>query len=382
MLSVSIDALFYWVGIMIDYSAISLQIRRLYELLSGLDTSNISKQKYIYFHQLISNFLNIHNEWEKVYAIMDWNIFQHFIYTINLYIKEQSVSYLESLEELSKNFLQNLADVDTSNIDQEIYKHVTSLKASLYEIDNLQSLKEENAKIKLALLKLKEEISAKYLEIENLNIRTDETTNLVRQLTTVLEQAKEKQGTLNEIIDSTSNSQIKLLYEGIYTEESKIANNYRKWALWIFAAVGLFLVVGFLIVSIQNWNHLRNPSFIEIKLGWDSLFKTLMLFSLTTPAWYLTKESSKHRQVAYKAKMLGTELAAFPLYAREFKDEDRLELRKNLADRFFGQELYGTSNSKADNSAASTEQIKLLAEMNKVTVEAIKVQQTLLGKKE
>lgn len=80
--------------------------------------------------------------------------------------------------------------------------------------------------------------------------------------------------------------------------------------------------------------------------------------------------------------MIGTEIAAVPLYIQELNDEERLELRKNLADRFFGQELYGSSTPKADNSASSTEQIKLLAEMNKVTVEAIKVQQTLLGKKE
>ena len=108
-----------------------------------------------------------------------------------------------------------------------------------------------------------------------------------------------------------------------------------------------------------------------IPLGWDSLLKTFMLFSLTTPAWYLTRESSKHRKVAYKAQMLGTELASFPLYVREFKDEDRLELRKHLADRFFGQELFNDSKnvSSSDNSL---EQIKLLTEANKVLAEALK----------
>lgn len=103
-----------------------------------------------------------------------------------------------------------------------------------------------------------------------------------------------------------------------------------------------------------------------------------MLFSLTTPAWYLARESSKHRKVAYKAQMLGTELASFPLYAREFKDEDRLELRKHLADRFFGQELYNDSktNSNSDNSI---EQIKLLTEANKVLAESLKIKKSIEG---
>ena len=70
--------------------------------------------------------------------------------------------------------------------------------------------------------------------------------------------------------------------------------------------------------------------------------------------------------------MLGTELASFPLYAREFKDEDRLELRKHLADRFFGQELYSDSKS-VQNSDSSLEQVKLLTEANKVLVESLKI---------
>ena len=97
-----------------------------------------------------------------------------------------------------------------------------------------------------------------------------------------------------------------------------------------------------------------------------------MLFSLTTPAWYLTKESANHRKVAYKAQMLGTELAAFPLYAKEFKDADRLELRKRLADRFFGQELYNDAKS-VQTSDYSLEQIKLMTEANKVLTEALKI---------
>jgi hypothetical protein len=69
--------------------------------------------------------------------------------------------------------------------------------------------------------------------------------------------------------------------------------------------------------------------------------------------------------------VLGTELASFPLYVWEFKDEDRLELRKHLADRFFGQELFNDSKnvSSSDNSL---EQIKLLTEANKVLAEALK----------
>ena len=74
--------------------------------------------------------------------------------------------------------------------------------------------------------------------------------------------------------------------------------------------------------------------------------------------------------------MLGTELASFPLYVREFKDEDRLELRKQLVDRFFGQELFNDSKSTS-SSDNSLEQIKLLTEANKVLAEALKAKKVV-----
>ncbi len=128
-----------------------------------------------------------------------------------------------------------------------------------------------------------------------------------------------------------------------------------------------------LVTLVQNtFSFFWSDQYSRIAIGWESLIKTAMLFSLTTPAWYLTRESSEHRKVAYKAQMLGTELASFPLYAREFKDEDRLELRKNLVDRFFGQELYSDSKT-VQNSDSSLEQVKLLTEANKVLVEFLKI---------
>ena len=289
--------------------------------------------------------------------------------------------------EIRRAFLridQDLSREEYDINDEEILRQEVLIRQKMLEIDQaeaqqkLQSF-DQNMHDKFKINQdLIDQHKTQLSELEHQNQEVREKYQYIEK---AFKEFEKKHAAYNEVVDVDSNGRLKKLYDDIYVQEITLADDYRKWALWIFAAVGGFLLIGFLIVSVQNWNHLRNPSFIEIKLGWDSLFKTLMLFSLTTPAWYLTKESSKHRQVAYKAKMLGTELAAFPLYAREFKDEERLELRKRLADRFFGQELYGASNSKSDNSASSTEQIKLLAEMNKVTVEAIKVQQTLLGKK-
>lgn len=117
----------------------------------------------------------------------------------------------------------------------------------------------------------------------------------------IVEELKSKNEAYSQLLDEDSNARILKLYEDIYEREIEIADKYRNWALIIFASVGLILLLGFLNLSIQNWNHLRDSGYIHIPLGFESLIKTLMLFSLTTPAWYLTRESSKHRKVAYKA---------------------------------------------------------------------------------
>ncbi|MFI9457668.1 hypothetical protein [Acinetobacter sp. NPDC052428] len=279
------------------------------------------------------------------------NDFKRYIFSYNQ--KADSV-YIEMINERAKQISTYLINTQNKKINENIdieSKNIIKLEKTLSTIKNQQ---EQLNKEHSAFLKNYEEMESIFADLKN------------------------KNSAFSQLIDEQSNSQIGQLYRDIYNREIDIADQYRNWALGIFAIVGIILVLGFLNISIQNWNHLKDSSYIHIPLGWESLIKTLMLFSLTTPAWYLARESSKHRKVAYKAQMLGTELASFPLYAREFKDEERLELRKHLADRFFGQELYNDSktNSNSDNSL---EQVKLLTEANKVLAESLKIKKSIEG---
>ncbi|OAL75923.1 hypothetical protein [Acinetobacter terrae] len=286
----------------------------------------------------------------------------------NKYIKDNKTSDLIALNEISGKILKSISITEQFN---EVMKNIKD--------QDIQDIKE------IVLLK---NVIEKFDFLENEYHRLEERRQNIEELNIgmlasqkeaqrIVDELKDKNEAFNQLIDDKSNAEIKTLYEKIYDDEIKLADKYRNWALLIFVVIGAFLLLGFLNLSIQNWNHLRDSSYIHIPFGWDSLLKTLMLFSLTTPAWYLTRESSKHRKVAYKAKMLGTELASFPLYAREFKDEDRLELRKSLADRFFGQELYNGSSNVKNTNDVSIEQIKLIAEANKILAESLKMKQNL-----
>lgn len=158
----------------------------------------------------------------------------------------------------------------------------------------------------------------------------------------IIEDLQDKVEFLNQKTDESSNTQIKKLYMDIYDTEIKLANDYRNWALSIFALISLMLVWKFFNFGFEFNNWGINVSIPTKKIEWKSALNILLLIGLSTPAWYLARESSKHRKVAYKAQMLGTELASFPLYVRELKDEDRLDLRKHLADRFLAKNFLMT----------------------------------------
>ena len=329
-----------------------------------------------YLENVQQEFKYISSEvWEKSFFLYDLRemISSEFIdtkiYTMNKHLFDRFLFLLQGYNQVGDDVLEELKETAKSLVgmltiyNAESDSIVTKKKSSdlIFE-DRIKKL--ENGLSNL------ERQQKEIFKLNQIVINSQNEANRI------ISELKDKNDAYSQLIDEDSNARILKLYTSIYDDEIEIANKYRNWALGIFAMIGFILIFGFLNISIQNWNNLRDSSYIHIPLGWDSFIKTLMLFSLTTPAWYLTRESSKHRKVAYKARMLGTELASFPLYAREFKDEDRLELRKHLADRFFGQELY--SDSKTTNSNDnSLEQMKLMNETNKVLAEALKAKKVL-----
>ena len=331
---------------------------------------------------------NVSYELQKLFDSAPYNTFDYLdlVQLLILYRFEEFSKRLEQHTDLLESLLTRLKYANPHfNLDEVFEAERTARKvlgvfdsqykfADTDELDFPLNIDKDN--LERSYRKINRQLFDIHKEQLRISFNNEDVLKLQSEANQLVEELRVKKYLLNQDIDDKNNSLIKKLYDEIHEEEVSIANKYRNWALGIFAIIGTILMLGFLNISIQNWNHLRDSTYIHIPLGWESLIKTLMLFSLTTPAWYLARESSKHRKVAYKARMLGTELASFPLYAREFKDEDRLELRKHLADRFFGQELY--NDSKADsNSDNSLEQVKLLTEANKVLAESFKMKKSV-----
>lgn len=209
------------------------------------------------------------------------------------------------------------------------------------------------------------------LEISHVTSQLNQTKNSYEAVNKIYEDIRGKNENFSYFIDAENNEALKDLYDEIYKTEYELADTYRKYSTIILIAVGLLVFLLILGGIIQNLFYLTDPkNYIPIKYDLGSFIRYLAIFTLTAPAWYFARESSRHRQVAYKAKILGTELNAFPHYVKELEKSERIKMRTNLADKFFGQELYSDKNSTPSS----------VLEQSKVTVDAMKAVTALVPK--
>lgn len=209
----------------------------------------------------------------------------------------------------------------------------------------------------------------------------DELNRISSDLTNVLNKSTE----LDKLIDDFEKSHIsfkvfeekqfndetKKIYDNIYIAEYRLANAFRDYAICSFIIIAGIACFNFLLPTLEGIiNFFKIGKFQTTPVDIYFFVKTIFLLLLTAPGWYFTRESSKHRQVAYKAKIISSELSALPYYLADLNEKDRHEMRMKMADKFFGQELYNDKKSDSSN----------VSEQTKATTEAIKTINALISK--
>lgn len=174
----------------------------------------------------------------------------------------------------------------------------------------------------------------------------------------------------NAFVEKNYNDETKKIYTEIYTAEYKLANAYRDYAICVFIFFAAIACFNFFLPTVEGIiNFFKIGKFQTTSVDIYFFVKTVFLLLLTAPGWYFTRESAKHRQVAYKAKIVSAELAALPFYLADLDLKDRHEMRMKMADKFFGQELYNDKKSETSD----------FSEQTKATTETLKVVTTLLN---
>ncbi|MCU4710391.1 chloride channel protein [Acinetobacter pittii] len=196
-------------------------------------------------------------------------------------------------------------------------------------------------------------------------------TNQSTELKQTISDFKETHTSFKAFAEKNYNDETKQIYDNIFQTENKLANKFRKFAIIVFLIIAVIAGINFILPTVLGLiSYFNDKGFIIPSVDIFFFVKTIFMLLLTAPGWYFARESAKHRQVAYKAKIISSELSALPYYLADLEVEDRREMRMKMADKFFGQELYNDKKSDSSN----------LNEQTKATTETIKTVNTLLSK--
>jgi hypothetical protein len=116
-----------------------------------------------------------------------------------------------------------------------------------------------------------------------------------------------------------------------------IANNETKQAnLWRWIAVVIFFLG--IVVAIFTFEKFLEVPFTS-ENAWSALIRLLYAIAITTPAWYMAKESARHRSNADRARQTELELASLGPFIELMPEDKKLGIREELIKTYFGNNI-------------------------------------------
>ncbi|HFX6244039.1 hypothetical protein NQ666_12560 [Acinetobacter baumannii] len=166
---------------------------------------------------------------------------------------------------------------------------------------------------------------------------------------------------VNELKEQIKNKDTHDIYETAANENQARADESR--TAFIVLIVFSIVIVWFCSVT-KTYFGLKDYDYWFFK-------GTLVLTSVTLITYFL-KQSVKYQKIADQCRQTKMELEAFPSFVASFTTEDPqiIEIRKELALKYFGRELDNKTNDETSNILQ--DQMKNTTEMVKAAMEVLK----------
>ncbi len=247
---------------------------------------------------------------------------------------EKIVTSKYKLLEKEKNELKNEVGKiknDLANKESEIQNLLSLIEGKKVEIENLNSSFQTNFdNIKLQhneqfstalksysadIEKSKEQFRKEIDELKN-SIDTD-TSSLVSKLETKHDEAK-------TLVNLIGNVGITGNYQNIANDHKKDANRWRWVAVAFMAAFSIILLVTIWDLNVEG-------------LAWQqALVRVIAAISLSYPATYAARESSKHRKLETINRNAELELASINPFIEDLEVETKQKIKGELVEKYFG----------------------------------------------
>lgn len=230
-------------------------------------------------------------------------------------VTEFNIIRLQDLPVLEKK-LPN----DLSSIEDKLVK--SSLKLIVKELDSKYSEHKSSTEqmfneFKHYMSKMRVAAESDFKDLDN------KLNEIVEAYDSTKIELKEKSDQMDEVLGQTANRVMAQDYEHSAADEKKAANWLRLGSLLCMA-----IIVGIVCSSFYDSTHSG--------FDWESsIFRTVLVFILSIPAAYLSRESTKHREQQYNYHHTALDLKAITPYIASLPDADQNRIKISIAERIF-----------------------------------------------
>lgn len=219
-------------------------------------------------------------------------------------------------------------------------------------IENLKK-NNESAKIDFFYKKIRDVLSKILKELVNNYSK--------KELNQKIDYLDENIKNVNELKEQIKNQDTHNIYDSAANENQVRADNSR---------MAFIIIIIFSIVMV--WFCSVTKTYFGLKQYDYWFFKGTLVLTSVTLITYFLKQSVKYQKIADQCRQTKMELEAFPSFVASFTTEDPqiIEIRKELALKYFGRELDNKTNDETSNILQ--DQMKNTTEMIKTAMEVLK----------
>lgn len=257
-----------------------------------------------------------------------------------------------------KQYIQENLEIFKNNEFSEILLNdLKTLSGSMLDLSNRNDQEQQKY-----VLDITNRFIEKFENIKLSIISQKNANNFISDLKDQFEKAKKNVESIESAklaLESNETDKIFIALSDKYEEEYELNNEYFRNSLILTVCCTIFSVVYTFNTSI---NEINWPVFISIKI-------LIVAVGITLCTLFL-RRSAHAKKLHEKAYQTHVEINAYPIFIKSLETKDQQEITKELALRYFGNDIDQAQNDKIgdlmqDQLSAGTELIRASAEMVK-----------------
>ncbi|UVB01012.1 hypothetical protein [Acinetobacter lwoffii] len=245
-----------------------------------------------------------------------------------------------------------------------------------YNLDKIKSLKLENDSLKSdftivgkEVLELKNSLTKNNEKLIKIINKNDELTLNLSKSNEELQNVTVEKNRIQAELLQFENEPTTTAYDEAAVKYTDLHEKFRNF--FYFSLTGIIFVIFIMIylksniIPLINFTLVNNNDQVEywiIKIS-------LMLIGMTLANYFL-KQSSHYQRLADQHHQTSVELKAYPYFMNSVPLEHSIEIRKELALKYFGKEIDSASHKNMSNLIS--DQMKSTTDMVKATTDVIK----------